>query len=67
LGRLTKEHRAETQAAADGFFQDAEALDGAVSGFGEFGTRECLAQLFDQRIVAAFDAAEPVLCAESGF
>ena len=38
LRGLAKEYRTETQAAADGFFQNAQAFDGTVSGFGEFGS-----------------------------
>ena len=34
---------------------------------GEFGARKRLAQLLDQRVVASFNAAQPVLRAESGF
>src|SRR4029077_8381722 len=67
LRRLAKEYRTEAQAAADGFFEDAQALDSTVSAFGEFRTRKRLAQLLDQRVVASLNAAEPVLPVESGF
>lgn len=58
---LAKKDGAETQAAADRLFKDAEAFDGTVAGGREFSAREGLAELFDQGIVAAFDAAKRVL------
>src|ERR1022692_3303449 len=57
----SKEYRTETQATADGFFQDAQAFDGTISGFGEFGVGKCLAELLDQGVVAAFNAAEAIV------
>jgi hypothetical protein len=66
LRRLAKEYRAQAQTAADGFFQDAQALDGAVSAFGKFRPRKCLAQLLDQRVVASLNTAEPRLLVRSG-
>ncbi len=56
--RIRERRRAEAQAAPDGFFENAQAFDGAVSGFGKLGAREGFAQSFDQRVVAALDAAE---------
>jgi hypothetical protein len=67
LGGVTKEDGAETEAAANRFFQDAQAFDGAVSGFGEFGAGEGQAQLLDQGVVPSLDAAESLLRAGTGF
>jgi hypothetical protein len=65
LGRLAKKHGAESQAAANRFFEYAQALDGAIASFCEFGARKGLAQLFDQRVMPSFNAPEPVLRASS--
>ena len=61
LRRLFEEDRAKAQAAARGLFHNAQAFDGAIAVFGALGARERLAQFLHQRVVAAFDAAQPVL------
>ena len=67
LRGFLKEHRAKAQPAADGFFNDAEAFDGAATIFGAFRVRERLTEFLHQSIVAAFDPAEPLLGAGRSF
>ena len=49
----------KAQAAADGLFDDPVAFHGNVAGGGGLALGEGLAQVFDQRVLAAGDAAEP--------
>jgi len=60
LTGFADENRAETKPAADCFFNDAEALNGAFTRSGQFPSAEGQAQFFQQRVVAAFDAAQAV-------
>ena len=55
---VAKEHGLELQSAADGFFQNAHAFDGAVAFGCGFGMGEGSAQLFDEGIVASIDASQ---------
>ena len=58
LRRLAHEHGTKVQPAANRFFDDTHAFDGAVTVFGALTSRKSLAQLFHQRMVPAFDAAQ---------
>ena len=58
LGGGAEEYGLELQPAADGFFQNAHAFDGAVAVGREFAMREGCAQLFDQGVVASLDASQ---------
>jgi len=55
-GRLVEKDRAKTQTAANGFFQNPQAFDGAAPIAGKFAAGKGPAQLFDQGIVPAFNA-----------
>ena len=57
-GRLAEKDCPKPQAAANGFFQDAQAFNGAVAVRGELAAGKGPAQLFDQRIMASLDAAQ---------
>ena len=54
-------YRAEAQAAANSFFHNAQALDGALALFGKLRARKGQPQLLGQGIMAAFDSAQPFL------
>ena len=58
-GRFREEDGAQAQAAADGFLDQFDALDGDRAVLGGFGLGEGAAQVFDQRVLAAGDGAEP--------
>ena len=49
----------EFQSAADGFFEDAHAFDGAISVGREFSMGKGCTQLFDEGVVASLDASQP--------
>ncbi len=55
---LVEEDGPKAQAAANGFFQNAQALDGAVAVGGELAPAEGPAQFFDQSVVASLNAAQ---------
>ncbi len=55
--RFAEKYRTKLQAAADGFFHNAHAFNGAMAVGREFAVRERAAQLLHQRIVATLDAA----------
>ena len=57
-GRLAEKDCLKAQAAANGFFQNSQAFNGAVPLRGELAAGEGPAQLFDQSIVASLDAAQ---------
>src|SRR6476620_10620314 len=59
LARFTDENRAQPKPAADGFFDDSEALNRTLAVGRQFCPGKCLAQFFDQGIVFAFDAPQP--------
>ena len=58
FGGGAKEDRLEFQAAADGFFENAHAFDGAIAVGCEFTMGKSAAQFFDQGVVASLDASQ---------
>jgi len=60
LRRLPEENGAETQAAANGLFDDAQAFDGAVAVVGALRSGKGEAQPLDQGVVMPLDATQPV-------
>src|SRR5713226_5328225 len=60
LCRLAKKNGPKPQPAANRFFEDAQAFNGTVALFRALGARKCPAELLDQCVVAAFDAAQPL-------
>jgi tRNA G26 N,N-dimethylase Trm1 len=56
--RCAEENSAKFESAAQGFFNDAEALNRTLTVGGKLAAPEGLAQLFKQCIVTALDAAK---------
>ena len=56
--RPAEEHRPELQPAAQGFFHDAHALNGAMAIGSEFAASEGATQLLDQGVVPSFEGMQ---------
>jgi hypothetical protein len=61
LRRFAEKYRAKAKSTANGFFDDPQAVDGAIAFFRAFAMSESLAQFFYQRVVTAFDTPQSVL------
>ena len=55
--RFPEEYGPKFQSAADRFFHDPHAFNGAFAALGPLPSRECLPQFLHRRMVAAFDFA----------
>jgi hypothetical protein len=58
FGRGAEEYGFEFQSAADGFFENAHAFDGAIAVGRDFTVGKGCAQLFDEGVVASLDASQ---------
>jgi len=67
MRRFAEENRAEAEAAADCFFDDAQTFDRAIAFGSALRVGKCLTHLFDQGIVAAIDASEALVRGRSRF
>ena len=61
LRRLPEKHGVKLQPAADSLFENTQTFDGAISVCGELSARKSPPQLFDKRVVAAFDTTQPAM------
>src|SRR6202040_2054750 len=65
-GGLAEKDCPKAQTAANGFFQNSQAFNGAVPVRGKLAAREGPAQLFNQSVVASLDAAQAVNASSAG-
>ena len=61
LRRITEEHRAKAKPAANGFFQNTDAIDGTVTIRSKLPVGEGSTQFLYERVVPAFDGAKAVV------
>src|SRR5581483_2307930 len=59
LAGFAYENRAKFESAANGLFDDAKALNRALTRGGQFVAMECQPQLLEKGVVAAFDSPQP--------
>ena len=62
---LAEEDGTKTKAAANRFFEDANALDGAIAIGGGFAACEGFSKLFDEGIVPSLDTPQTSLMGTS--
>jgi hypothetical protein len=58
FGGFAEEHRTKPYAAAYSLFNNAKTLNSALARTGHLTVTERLAQIFDQRIVTAFNPSQ---------